>query len=211
MNKRRAVLGGTLLLLTALLAWGTWAYFTTEAHITNVITTGTINIRLEGSMTYENNISMTGAMPGVEAPRTVCVANAGDDAWVRVKVDTVIKKGKKFLSPTFGDSKLPVVELGITQVDDTSKPHWIYDGDKYYYYSKPLAEGTSTESLLEYIKLNAGLTNEYQNSTVSVSVNAQAVQVKNNDNNGKSLTAETLSNVKGWPADPKDNTESKQE
>ena len=48
--KKKLVLGGALVLLAALMAWGTWAYFVKDVHVTNVITTGTINITLNDHM-----------------------------------------------------------------------------------------------------------------------------------------------------------------
>ena len=98
--KKKVVLGSALVLLVALMAWGTWAYFTTEAHVTNVITTGTIKITLNdqinatGATHTADGWQLNGVMPGVEVEKTVSVTNDNADtagkAWVRVKVTTTI-------------------------------------------------------------------------------------------------------------------------
>ena len=98
--KKKVVLGSALVLLVALMAWGTWAYFTTEAHVTNVITTGTIKITLNdqinatGATHTADGWQLNGVMPGVEVEKTVSVTNDNADtagkAWVRVKVDTTV-------------------------------------------------------------------------------------------------------------------------
>ena len=87
--KKKVVLGSALVLLVALMAWGTWAYFTTEAHVTNVITTGTIDITLNDDIKNGVQIKdgdgkvlgarLEGVMPGVEVEKTVSVSNSAAD------------------------------------------------------------------------------------------------------------------------------------
>lgn len=226
--KKRLVLGSALVLLAALMAWGTWAYFTTDAHVTNVITTGTIQITLNDTMTgaqptEDGGLLLTGVMPGVAVEKKVSVTNddaaTAGDAWVRVKVDTAITSAADAdgrthpLEPTFahGQETLNAVEIGFdtTGADARWIPQTVTEQDEngqdrpvtYYYYKTPLTRGEKTSDLFSTVTLNRFLPNEYQGCTVNIAVSAQAVQVKNNNNNGAltALTAATLDQVSGWP------------
>ena len=223
--KKKLVLGSALVLLVALLAWGTWAYFTTSAHVTNVITTGTIQITLNDRINdpratqTADGWQLTGVMPGVAVEKKVSITNddaaTAGDAWVRVKVDTTITSAADAdgrthpLEPTFahGQETLPAVEIGFDTTGENAK--WIEEKDAngaptgYYYYKTPLTKGEQTTELFSTVTLNKYLPNAYQNCTVNIAVSAQAVQVKNNNNNGAltALTAATLNQVSGWPAD----------
>ena len=224
--KKKLVLGGALVLLAALMAWGTWAYFTAEAHVTNVITTGTIDIELKdeiknGVELKDENDHVVGArldgvMPGVLVEKTVSVSNSAaetaGDAWVRVKLDiSVTGQDKKPLKATFGENQLPVVQIGTADEDgkwvDAMGTDWIASGG-YYYYAVPLGKGDTTTELFTRVKLNELLPNDYQGCTVDIVVSAQAVQVKNNNSYTvgdktvvlEKLTADTLEYINGWPA-----------
>ena len=232
--KRKLVLTSAVVLILALLAAGTFAYFSKDARTTNVITTGTINIELNDSITGGTAVkdgdkvtgyTISGVMPGQPVEKIVSVTNTGTSpAWLRVKLDiSVTGANGKPLDLTFGD-KQDVLTF-------TTGDGWFYH-DGYYYYSAPVAEKTSTADFFAKKDgqptpmLNPQLPNDYQGCTVTVAVQAQAVQVKNNNiyvdasgaevmgENGLPLTFDTLStedgnetressldSVFGWPAD----------
>ena len=77
--KRKLVLTSAVVLILALLAAGTFAYFTKDARATNVITTGTISIQLNDSITggteKENGWTLSGVMPGQAVEKAVSVTN----------------------------------------------------------------------------------------------------------------------------------------
>lgn len=203
--KRKLVLSSALVLLVALMAWSTWAYFTASARTTNVITTGTIQITLKDKINdpqatqTENGWELTGVMPGVAVEKTVFVTNdeadTAGDAWVRVKVTTTITGAedkdndgaKDSLPTTFprGQKTLDAVEIGFDTIGEDAK--WIEEKDAtgaptgYYYYKTPLTRGEKTSYLFSTVTLNKYLPNEYQGCTVNIAVSAQAVQVKNNN------------------------------
>lgn len=208
--KRKLVLTSAVVLILALLAAGTFAYFTKDARATNVITTGTISIQLNDSITggteKENGWTLSGVMPGQAVEKAVSVTNTGTSpAWLRVKLDiSVTGANGKPLDLTFGD-KRDVLTF-------TTGDGWFYH-DGYYYYSAPVAEKTSTADFFAKkdgqptLMLNPQLPNDYQGCTVTVAVQAQAVQVKNNDTdaNGQTITTLTPENVASiagtFPAD----------
>lgn len=199
--KRKLVLTSAVVLILALLAAGTFAYFTKDARATNVITTGTISIQLNdeikepGAEKTPTGWTLSGVMPGQAVEKAVSVTNTGTSpAWLRVKLDISVEDADdKPLGLTFGDDQQV---LTFTTGDG-----WFYHGG-YYYYNAPVAEQNSTADFFakkdgqSTLMLNPQLPNDYQGCTVTVAVQAQAVQVKNNDsytNGDKTVTITTLS------------------
>lgn len=203
MKRRKAVLTAALALLVALVAFGTAAYFSGEAHVTNVITTGKIDITLkeqtkdeDGKLITWPEDGITGVMPGQSVDKLVSVESVAgsSDAWVRVKVEsTITAAGGKENLPTSGMLNFDI------------QPGWVAGADGYYYYSVPLTAGKKTPELFTKVTFDPGMPNEYQGCTVNVNVFAQAVQVKNNTGAGETpiteLTASNYTQIAGWPAE----------
>lgn len=212
--KKKLVLGGALVLLVALMAWGTWAYFTTEAHVTNVITTGTIQISLDEKTTGGAEFPVNGVhgvMPGTSVDKLVTVQNDGTgDSWIRVGVASTITGADGKTLPLRLADQSDALQFDI-QVG------WIYGGDGYYYYTNPLRGTDDTHSgatekttgpLFTKVTFNPKMPNKYQGCTVNIAVSAQAVQVKNNNSYKDAgdntvtitaLTADTIGKISGWP------------
>ena len=152
--KRKLVLSSALVLLVALMAWSTWAYFTTSARTTNVITTGTINITLNemtidavtGETVPYPSEPITGIMPGVPVSKIVSVTNdnaaSAGEAWVRVRVDTTIISGEDLDGNGEKDDPLPttfthgqdtldavVIEYNTTAADAKWIPYTVTEKD----------------------------------------------------------------------------------
>lgn len=170
-----------LFLLLALLPYRTLAYFTEEARTNNVITTGTLSLRLHEVGAEGKPISsdaLSGVMPGAEITRRVYLENTGAAAmWVRVRLQTQVNDGLSFA---------PYFSLDL----DTA--HW-EERDGWFYYGSPLTAGHVTENLFSTLRASAEMGNAYQNCTVTLSIQAQAVQY---DNNGG-----TVWDATGWPAE----------
>lgn len=189
MKRRKAVLTAALALLVALVAFGTAAFFSKEAHVTNVITTGKIDITLNEYTKEGDQLvawpskGITGVMPGKSVDKLVSVKNEGTgEAWVRVKVASTI---------TAADGKTDLPTKDMLNFDFQSG--WIAGAGGYYYYSVPLTAGQTTPKLFTKVTFDPSMPNEYQGCTVKVDVTAQAVQVKNNGT--------TALNAAGWPAE----------
>ena len=199
MTRKRLVLAAAIIAIVGLAAAGTNAYTTAEAHTTNVITTGAVNITLNDAIVGGEQVSagweLAGVMPGVDVEKTVSVTNVGPgDAWVRVKVDTAI---------TPGENVKPKEKLNPGMVTFDVGEGWIPGDDGCYYYSLPMKAGETTPNLFSLVSFSPKMDNDYQGCTVTMTVSAQAVQVKNNDNGGDltELTEESFSQVQGWPAE----------
>ena len=192
MKRRNTVLVAALALIVGLVAYGTAAYFSGEAHVTNVITTGTIDITLneyttdeEGNRVAWPSKGIQGVMPGQSVDKLVSVKNEGTgQAWVRVKVDTAIE-----LAGGAGEVS------GKDLLSFDIQPGWVDGGDGYYYYSQPLSADQTTPELFTAVTFSTDMGNSYQGCTVNVTVYAQAVQVKNNPAPDGDVTQ-----VVGWPA-----------
>lgn len=182
--KKKLLILSVLVICIATLAGGTIAYFTSEYTAHNVITTGGVEIELlewadeDKKTPFED---LDGVMPGTTVTKIVEVKNTGSaPAWVRVSVEKSITlaNGNQADSTSF-------VEVNINDKD------WTNGNDGYYYYNEKLDAGETTKPLFTSVTFNAGMGNEYQNSTATVDVYAQAVQSANNGTDVFSAT--------GWP------------
>ena len=201
--KRKLVLTSAVVLILALLAAGTFAYFSKDARATNVITTGTINIELNDSITGGTAVkdgdkvtgyTISGVMPGQPVEKIVSVTNTGTSpAWLRVKLAISVAMADGKTDTWKGQN----VVTFTPNMDAETGEGWFLAEDGYYYYRKPVAANASTLKFFaeDSLMLNPQLPNDYQGCTVTVAVQAQAVQVKNNDSytdGDKTVTIKTL-------------------
>lgn len=186
--KRKIVVIALIVALVAVLAVGTAAYFTAEDTATNVITSGSVSIKLhemaktdDGELKpFENG---QGVMPGSVVSKIVTVENTGSGtAWVRISVEKSIE---------LSEGREGETDLGLISFDLNTESWTEQDG--YYYYNTALAAGEETAPLFTAVTFSTGMGNLYQGSTALVSVRAQATQTANNGDSA--LTAA------GWPAE----------
>ena len=193
--KKKLFAIAALVVVLAMTATGTLAYFTAKTVAHNVITSGEIDIELvetmktdKGEVAYPSD-GVTGIMPGQDVSKIVNVKNVGsNDAWVRVKVT-------KSVTATDGEGKkvtLPDDVLTL-KFDETKK--WIDGGDGYYYYNAILTpDATTSVPLFTGVHFDgAGMGNAYQNARIEIDVQVYATQVANN--------GATVLEAKGWPVD----------
>ena len=175
----------------SVVAYGTLAYYTASETAENVITSGNVGIELlewadaDRTISYEemypDNI-ITDVMPGTDVTKVVEVKNSGDNpVWVRVSVD------KQIIMDEQMDEE---ADAGLMTMDfDTD--NWTVGNDGYYYYTKPLEAGKTTESLFAAVAFDPAMDNTYKNCKAKVEVKAYAVQTANNGT--------TVEEAKGWP------------
>lgn len=182
--KRKLLILSLLVILAALTAAGTLAYYTDSARTHNVITSGKVNIDLlewADEKHKEPFQDKTGVMPGTKVTKIVEVKNTGTGAaFVRLRVETEVLSAE-------GEKMGPKhVRLDFNQTD------WIYQ-DGYYYYARSLQPGETTVPLFTAVTFAAEMGNTYQNATAHVNVSAYAVQSANNGDDPL--------NAEGWPSD----------
>ena len=92
--KRKLLILSLLVILAALTAAGTLAYYTDSARTHNVITSGKVNIALHEWADKERKLPFkdkTGVMPGTKVTKIVEVENTGTGAaFVRLRVETEV-------------------------------------------------------------------------------------------------------------------------
>ena len=182
--KKKITVIALIVAMVAVLALGTAAYFTADGTATNVITAGSVKIKLHEMTVKEEGAEpvpfedVSGVMPGSVVSKIVTVENTGSGtAWVRISVTKAIELAQGLE----GETDLNLVGLEI----DTER-------EGYYYYNAPLAAGETTEPLFTAVTFARSMGNLYQGSTATVSVLAQATQ---SANNGASALE-----AAGWPA-----------
>ena len=172
--KRKTLLYAFLVIVGALLSYGTVSYFVTDGTSVNVITAGNIKVELlESSLKdgkkvpFENKISV---VPDTSVSKIVTVKNTGNSPeYVRVSVN-------KEIVPVGGEGD----ENGTSLIEmDFNTEYWT-ERDGYWYYSKALEGGGETEPLFTKVTFSKEMKNLYQNSTAQLDIKAFSVQSANN-------------------------------
>ena len=196
--KKKILVLALAAVFVSLLALGSAAYFTVEGRATNIITTGTVSLSLdehleEGKWTEvkdSNDVTVAWqlkdrVMPGMTVAKKPTLKNDGTQPFsLRAKVQVTV-------TPANGGEDLPNSVVLLQQMPSG----WTEQADGWLYYtpegSDAVAPGAEVV-LFDGVKLAEEAGNQYQNSTVTITVQAQAVQVKNNP-------GETALTAQGWP------------
>lgn len=210
--KKRLAVGGVVLSLLAILGIGTAAYFVTDGTAQNQITMGKVALTLtetvNGKVVDENNYKLDGVMPGQTVAQVASIENTGGQPyWLRVKMDVqIIGKDGASLPNSVENAygvEVPVISFNTSTAAplDGEQPtgNWV-EKDGWYYYPGPVKDKETVNPFTE-VTFAAEAGNEYQGCTVNIRVDAQAVQVKNND---PTETGGTVLDVQGWPNDGTD-------
>lgn len=192
--KKKILVLALAVVFVSLMALGSAAYFTVEGRATNIITTGTVSLSLdehleEGKWTEVKDNDVTVAwqlkdrvMPGMTVAKKPTLKNDGTQPFfLRAKVQVTVTNGGEVLPSS-------VVLLQQMPSGWTEQDGWLYYTPEG---SDAVAPGAEVV-LFDGVKLAEEAGNPYQNSTVTITVQAQAVQVKNNP-------GETALTAQGWP------------
>lgn len=192
--KKKILVVAMLAVFASIAATGTLAYFTAEESAVNVITSGGIGIEIVEKTMADSGAEvdfpkegLSDVMPGTSASKIVRIKNTGEsDAWIRIKMKSkIVSVDGQELPIEIGEaSKEPVMECEILE-------GWSDGGDGYYYYNEPVGSEKFTKELIDTVKFNPAMGNEYQGCTANIIIYAQAVQKANN--------GDTVMEAKGWP------------
>lgn len=180
--KKKLIGLSLILMLIAIIANSSLAYFSDEEIATNVITAGNIKIELNEMMEdeqgnlipYQNEMMM---MPNTTVSKIVSVKNIGNqDAYIRLEV---------LKSINVDNADLDLIQIQYNQQD------WMYQ-DGYYYYRFALKPQEETSPLFNEVYFDASMSNEYQNSVATIEIIAYSVQAKNNGSH--------VLEASGWPS-----------
>lgn len=174
--KKKWTIAAVLVLAVALLAVGTWAYFSAVGRADNVITMGSVKLALHDEDGTGQPFKTVSAMPGSVVDKVVYVENVGSGAfYTRVKITPEVVAANGELVP-LTDRSLLTLDLNNTD--------WIPGTDGYYYYNGTLSPKAATSKLFNHVTFSKDMGNEYQNTTVHIYVTAEAVQTANLDKYG---------------------------
>jgi predicted ribosomally synthesized peptide with SipW-like signal peptide len=165
--KRSIPIGLLVVSLVALFVLGgTLAWFTAEAEVPNMFTTGTVNIEIHEALDDRNDWA-----PGIIKKKEVSVENLGSlPVFVRVQLTPV---WGSMNGEDFSEDEDLSIENVIFNINTDS---WVKSGD-WYYYKGMLEPKGETPLLLSEVTLDSSRTgNNYQGKTLKILVNAEAIQ-----------------------------------
>ena len=174
------LLTAVLVALIAVLAVGSFAFYTHEDTAVNVITTRGLKIELLEKTADGSDFPAEGVhvMPGDTVSKIVSVKNTADSScYVRIALE-------KGINDELLDAE-GCLKIDINTVD------WTYQ-DGYYYYNSVLAPGATTNPLFTEVLIDGrSVNNDYMNKEFTLDVTAYAVQSANNGTSALDAT--------GWP------------
>ena len=194
--KKKLLLLCALLICSTCVVTGTIAYYTDQDTAHNVITSGGVDIEIkewqdtnEGWIPYPKDEPIT-VMPATTVSKIVTVRNQDAKSYIRAQFTVTVK-----------DADDQVMELDQATLESIisivpNSEYWLTDqeNDGWYYYKDAVNTDKVTEPLFwEVVFSGVNMTNEYQNCTIEIDVDAQAVQTTNN---GSSVLE-----AAGWPAE----------
>lgn len=165
MNKKKITTMVTAVALCTMIAiGGTLAWFTDKGEVTNVVTFGNVDIKLEETKNgalQEGGLTFDNVVPGDELAKDPTITNISENqCYIRAKV-------------TFtGDSIIDGTALNI----DSTK--WKLANDGYYYYKDSLAKNGSAQ-LFTTVTIPTTLGNSAAGKTFDIKVEAEAIQKDN--------------------------------
>jgi len=181
--KGRLLLVALAAILLTVLTQPTLAYYTTIGKATNVVTSGDIQLMIHEKTADGSNFPAEGVyiIPGDIVSKQVSIENVcGHPFYLRVKL--VSGSTNEALS---ADDCLKL---------DINTAKWTYQ-DGYYYYNVILQPGETTPALFTQVEIVGSKVDQtHIGSTLSLTVNAYAVQSENNP-------AEHPWDASGWPAE----------
>ena len=195
--KKKILLLAAAVICVATLASGTIAYFTAEDDVHNVITSDAVDIQIEewqntdeGLVPYPKEDPIE-VMPGATVSKIATIKNMEAEVYIRAKFEVVITDANGNEMQISPETLASIITLTMNGED------WIRkDGDsEWWYYADSVVTGASTEAFFTEVVFDGpNMTNEYQNCTVEVIVDAQAVQTANN--------GDSAIEAAGWPDEP---------
>lgn len=188
---KKKIMALCLVAILALTAIGgaTLAYFTDTDNAANTFTVGNVSIDLtEPQWDAAGSQDAPEVYPGEALAKDPTVTNDGaNPCFVRIKVT-----GWNCLAPAGN------ITYRTDYVDGALGTDWVYNqADDYFYYTKVLAAGETTDALFDQIVIPANLTNGYTGS-YTLDVVAEAVQAQGAKPSFSAVQAMTVAEIAAW-------------
>ena len=185
-KNKKSILISLSLICILLIIGGTFAYFSTTGTARNAISSSNVKIRM--NLTNGEGEDVTPSvtiMPGQSEDRVVTMTNIGSEpAWVRIKAGIDVE-GTVSIFNEHGAVSEPAVELVDLNTDD-----WTYR-DGYFYYSKALEPGDTTQELFHSVYFGTTIESDYAEKELVLKLDAAATQCANNGTSALDAS--------GWP------------
>lgn len=185
MNKSKLKIFVVALVAVALtfISQETIAYYTTVGKATNVVTSGNIQFIIHEKTDQGTEFPKEGVyiVPGDIVSKKVSIeSDCEQPFYLRVKVVYGVDSQELSAEDCF--------KLNINE------EHWeLYDG--WYYYKAIVNPGETTSEVFSHVEIvGSKVDNSYLGKTLTLTVNAQAVQSKNNP-----ITDGNIYTAAGWP------------
>lgn len=172
-------------LVVMAVAGATVAYFTDTDSKDNTFTVGNVDITLTEPSWNTNGQESDDVYPGEPLYKDPTVTNDGaNPCFVRIKVENLDQFGQK------GD-----ITYRTDYVTGKLGTDWVLH-DGYFYYTKVLAVGETTDALFDQIVMPTGLTGD--EDTLPVTVTAQAVQAQGAKPSFAAVETMTVAEIAAW-------------
>lgn len=189
MKKKMIAMCATVALATVAIAGGSLAYFTDDDAATNEFTVGNVSIDLtEPNWDASGSQDAPEVYPGEALAKDPTVTNDGaNPCFVRVSVEGL---------DCLGDAGR--VTYRTDYVDGALGTDWVLHTDGYYYYTKVLPAGETTDALFDQIVIPTALTNGDGESIYEIDVTAYAVQAQGAKPSFSAVQAMNVDEIAAW-------------
>ena len=166
----------------------TLAYFTADDTAKNEFTVGNVKIDLTEPKWDENGSKEAPEVyPGEALAKDPTVTNTGKNpCFVRIQVEGLDCLGNAGM-----------ITYRTDYVDGALGNDWVKLGD-YFYYTKVLAAGETTDALFDQIVIPTGLKNGDGESKFNIDVTAYAVQAQGAKPSFSAVEAMTVEEIAAW-------------
>ena len=182
MQKKKIMALALVIILLALLAGNSLAYYSVRGTATNVVTSGNIRLKIIETGADYNTFPKDGVevVPGQTVTKRVSVQNiCTHPFWLRLKVTT-------------GSSDASLSAEDVLEILDPNTQDWTKVGD-YYYHNTIVRPFETTNPLFSQVKLSGtDISQEDIGTALTITIKASAVQSENN-------VAANAWEASGWP------------
>ena len=173
-------------LVVMAVAGATVAYFTDTDAKDNTFTVGNVDITLTEPSWNTNGQESDDVYPGEPLAKDPTVTNSGKNpCFVRISVANLDQFGTK------GD-----ITYRTDYVAGKLGTDWVLHTDGYFYYTKVLAVGETTDALFDQIVMPTGLTGN--EATQPITVTAEAVQAQGARPSFSAVENMTVEEIAAW-------------
>lgn len=190
MKKKLLVAALAVILVVTAIAGASLAYLTDKDSETNVFTVGNVDIDLtEPNWDATGEAEAVDVYPGEPLAKDPTVENVGKNpCFVRISVSALDQFAEKYNGA--------MITYRTDYVDGALGENWVLHTDGYFYYTKVLAVGETTDALFDQIVIPFDLTNS--ETTTDIVVNAYAVQAQGARPSFAAVQAMTVEEIAAW-------------